>query len=231
MRLSTAVRLALCAASLLSPAATAAQESSELTRPADWVVRADDPSADVDPEALFFVSMPPGWHVTTGPAVLLYDPANDVEGEFDVELEAYRFPGETAGGYGLFLAGHFHDEVALYFAFLVDREGRYRLYHAALPRIHEIVPWTVHPAVTARAPEPDAANAKNVLRAEVRADSIAFLVNDQRVAAFARPAHFDGDGVVGLRIEEGVDVHVTRLDVVPVGSGAGEGGPGEGGAQ
>ena len=40
--------------------------------PAGWHVRADGAAAH---GTVSFVDMPPGWHITTGPSVILYDPA------------------------------------------------------------------------------------------------------------------------------------------------------------
>lgn len=49
-----------------------------------------------------------------------------------------------------------------------------------------------------------------VVRAEP--DSVRFLVNDERIAAFARGA-IDVDGAFGFRIGQGVNLHITNLDV------------------
>ena len=62
--------LLLLAFVVLSPPVQAQDE--ELTRPPDWMLRFDRPAPD---SAIYFVDMPPGWHITTGPAAILYDPA------------------------------------------------------------------------------------------------------------------------------------------------------------
>src|SRR5262245_1452316 len=85
----------LTAAMTLAPALLDAQ----LTTPTDWKWRqdAEAPIAtglQMKPGEWAFVQMPPGWHVTTGPGVLLYPAANgDVTGHFSLESEIFLFPG------------------------------------------------------------------------------------------------------------------------------------------
>jgi hypothetical protein len=57
-----------------------------------------------------------------------------------------------------------------------------------------------------------AAEVKNALRVEAEAAAVTFLVNGQKVAEVPR----DGqrfDGVVGLRVGENLNLHVTNLDL------------------
>ena len=80
-----------------------APAKKELQRPADWVTRAD-PGGTAG-ETLYFVSMPPGWHITTGPGTILYHPAKVCEARCRIEAEIFIFPGQGPGGYGIFLGG------------------------------------------------------------------------------------------------------------------------------
>ncbi len=201
------IRLLSCALALVATAVPALAQ--DLHPPADWRVRADDGAAD---DSLHFVEMPPGWHVTTGPGALLWNPATTAAGAFDLEMEAVAFPGDGAGGYGLFFGGQgLEGTAADHFVFVVDREGHYWLYHRAGPEIHEIVPWTAHSAVAAV--PPDGGEAVNVLAVTVRPDSLSFRVNGETVTSFPRPSYFQADGQVGLRVDAGMNVHVTRLEV------------------
>ena len=53
-----------------------------------------------------FVDMPPGWHITTGPSVILYDPARTATGAYRVRSESFLFdPGTRREGYGLLIGG------------------------------------------------------------------------------------------------------------------------------
>ncbi len=201
-------------APLLFLAPSTASFGQDLQRPAEWRVRTDDPAADPDAD-LWFVSMPPGWHITAGVAAILWDPSRNASGSFRIEAEAYRFTGESAEGYGILLGGSDLETDSLrYLAFLVDRDARYRIYHRAGDELHEIQPWTKHEAVVGRDPDPASANAKNVLAVEAGTDSLRFEVNGETVAAYARVPSMEMDGQIGLRVHEGVDVHVTRLVVV-----------------
>jgi hypothetical protein len=61
-------------------------------------------------------------------------------------------------------------------------------------------------------PGTSSGDVKNVLRVEAEAAAVTFLVNGQKVAEVPR----DGgrfDGVVGLRVGENLNLHVTNLDL------------------
>lgn len=185
--------------------------------PPGWLVRGDDTAA-ADP-AVEFVSMAPGWHLTSGPAAVLYDPARAASGAFRVETETYRFPGGLESGFGILLGGSEMEGPAPdYFAFLIDGTGRFQLHHRAGDTIHMISDWMAHPAVV---PWTEG-TAENVLATDVRPDSVKFFVNGEPVAGFARQPYMEFDGVVGLRVEGAVDVHVSRLDVMPLAAPAPE---------
>jgi hypothetical protein len=159
-----------------------------------------------------FVEMPPGWHITAGRGVILYNEATAMDGEYRVESEGFLFDPEGANGtYGLILGGRELDSDAQrYVAFEIDTEGRYAL------RLHdghdsaELVAPTRHEAVLPWTGEE--ATVKNVLGVEAGADAVRFLVNGTSVAELPR-ADVDPDGVVGLRIDAGLNIHVTTLDV------------------
>ena len=179
--------------------------------PVGWVVLADGPADS--PATVEFVSMAPGWHLTTGPAALLYDPARAATGSFRVEAETYRFPGGLESGFGIVLGGsELEGPAPDYFAFLIDGTGRYQLHHRDGDTVHMIAEWTAHPAVVPWTDD----TADNILGADVQPDSVRFFVNGEGVAAFARQPYMEFDGVIGLRVEEAVDLHVARLDVTPL---------------
>ena len=73
--------------------------------------------------------------------------------------------------------------------------------------------WTPHDAVLEWSErESDAATAKNVLAIEAGATELTFFVNGEQVHAMAREG-LHVDGVVGLRVNHGLDLHVSSLDV------------------
>jgi hypothetical protein len=75
-----------------------------------------------------------------------------------------------------------------------------------------ITEWTKHPAITTWAGKGEAGTAKNVLVVEVEPDVVRFQVNGSEVASLPRD-RIDADGVVGLRVNHGVNVHVSSLVV------------------
>jgi hypothetical protein len=202
---------------VLALAGGASQEPAPkkvLVRPPDWVVR-HDPGGAAD--ALYFVGMPPGWHITTGPGTILYHPARTGQGRFRVEAEIFLFPGTSDGVHGLFLAGRTLDDAEgpSYAAFLVRRDGGATRGHCVKGK-RAATPFTTAPAGVAAvgAKEP----VKNVLVVEVDGNVATFLVNGRQVAKeTANGPAGPWDGVVGLRIDPDVNLHMTRLDVTPLG--------------
>ncbi|HET7218166.1 MAG TPA: hypothetical protein VFJ02_08955, partial [Vicinamibacterales bacterium] len=79
--------------------------------PSEWRWRQDSAAplaggSKMEPGSWVFVQMPPGWHVTTGPGVLLYPATHgDVSGNFAVEADVFLFPGDSTEEYGVFVGG------------------------------------------------------------------------------------------------------------------------------
>jgi hypothetical protein len=195
----------LCAAPLMA---------QDFERPARWKVRFDRPAADT---AIYFVSMPPGWHITTGPAGILYDPSQTAEGEYRLQSEVFLFPGVHPEGFGVFIGGadlEAADQSYLYF--LIRKDGRFLVKHRAGSETHVIIPWTEHAAIIKH--EGQEGTAKNVLAIECGPDHVSFFVNDEEVASLPR-AQMDVDGIVGLRVNHGLNLHFTDLTVNPLGGG------------
>src|SRR5262245_18101388 len=161
--------------------------------PASWRHRFDSPAPD---STLGFVTMTPGWHVTTGPATILYDPAQTAKGEYRLRTTFYLFdPKERNEGYGIFLGGRDLDaDNQSYFYFLVRRDGRFLVRHRAGKDVHEIVPWTENSAITQWKPGAKARadghppTVKNELAVDVGKKTIDFFVNGQKVKTLDRPS-------------------------------------------
>ncbi len=194
------VELTLLAFALLTALATGSATAQELRAPEDWIVR---------PER--FVEMPPGWHLTAGRGVILYNPAALVEGEFQVQSEGFLFdPKGASGSYGLILGGRALDSDApRYVAFEIGSDGDFAVREVEAYESTElaggsrpaILPWTGE--------EP---TVKNVLGIEVSGATVRFLVNGDVAAELLRSA-VDPDGIVGFRIDAGLNTHITTLDI------------------
>lgn len=176
--------------------------------PAGWHARLD--RADARMEDLTFAQMGDGFHVTTGPAVILWNPANAASGEFRAHatFTQTRAP-QHPEAYGLVLAGKNLDTAPDYFYFIVRQDGKYMVRHRAPDGdVHTLVDWTEHAAVT----KADAqGKATNALAAEASAAGVRFTVNGQQVAELPNVRL---DGVVGLRVNHNLDVHVSDFGVV-----------------
>jgi hypothetical protein len=194
-------------------AVAAASATAQLKTPVDWKWRVDGPGSVVDadppkPTDTRFVAMPPGWHVTTGPATLLYHPDYQTRGNFAVEAEIFLFPGESQEEYGVFLGGKglAATETPSYTSFVARRDGKGAIIRrGGAP----IVDWKANDAILPNATK-DAV--KNVLRVDVNANDIVFTANGKEVAKVAR-AGLDLDGHFGFRFGKDINVHASRLDL------------------
>jgi hypothetical protein len=153
--------------------------------------------------AYTFDRMPPGWHVTMGPGAVLFDSLHRAEGRFVVESEIFLFPNSATAEYGLVLG----KGEGSWVGFLTRRDGTAAIMRRSGGREITLVPWFAHDSI----PQPAAEPARAILRVEAERDSTHFLVNGARVASVLRSAA-PVDGVFGLRVGQGVNVHVSRLD-------------------
>jgi len=200
------MRLVLLSLALLVTAAPLSAQESE--RPADWKVRFDRSASDSD---LYFVDMPPGWHITTGPACILYNPANIVSGPFRVDAKIFLFPGDRREGYGIFIGGaNLEDENQSYLYFLIRKDGRYLVKHREGNDTHEFFPWTENSYIVPHTGGDDPV--ENVLSIEASETEILFLINGNKVMSFDR-ARVNADGIVGLRVNHGLNLHVAEFNV------------------
>lgn len=207
-----------------APAAdtTAAATSDSAGSPADagiagWVVRVDRPGrASVDDVS--FQAMAPGFHVTTGPAAILYHPDSTATGAYSLRSEMYLFdPGDRREGYGVFFGGSSLDgDGQSYVYFLLRRDGRFMVKRRQGEETRVIQDWKVDQAVASWDGRPEGAtDVKNVLGVDVRPDSVTFSVNGKRVAAVASSRVGPTDGVFGARINHALNVHVASVSAAP----------------
>jgi hypothetical protein len=155
--------------------------------------------------------MAPGWHATTGPAAILYNPANTASGEYKLESESFLFPGDHAEGFGVFFGGKDLDkETQSYVYFLIRKDGQFIVKVREAAATRTLIPWTGHAAIVPH--DGGKETAKNVLAVQVSKENVDFFVNGQQVGSVPR-AQVSTDGVVGLRINHRINVHVTTLTV------------------
>jgi hypothetical protein len=181
--------------------------------PAGWAGRTDRPTAKL--EDAKFVTMGPGFHVTSGPAAIYWRDANTTSGPFTATatFTQTKAPAHPEA-YGLFFMGRSLDGADQSYAyFLVRGDGKVLVKHRAGTEVHTILDWTDNAAVHRQ----DAAGkATNTLTVDAsKADSVRLLVNGAPVAALPLAHLGSTDGVVGLRVNHNLDVHVADFSVTP----------------
>jgi len=213
---STVPAAALLAALGSVPVALPAQQSPE-----GWQWVPDAPatlvtSQEVPDGSFRFVEMAPGWHITSGPGVVLYHPRHNIDGiaatgSFVVRSEIFLFPDSRDGEYGVFLAGkNLSTDAREYLAFLLRRDGSAAVLHRVGGETHEVWPWTA--ADSAARLEAGNGPAKNVLTVDVTPTQVSFLVNGGLVATLPR-SMATVEGTIGFRAGPKVNLHASTLDL------------------
>ena len=194
-------------------------EGDNLTTPPTWNVRLDRPNPDATIGAeegevdIFFVNMTPGWHITTGPAAIFYHPESQAEGNYRIDATIHLFdPGERREAYGVFMGGQNLDGDNIeYDYFLLRNTGEFLIKRRTGAETSLIVNWTTSDAVVNFEPGTEG-SVKNKLSVEVTKAEVAFYVNDMWVARVVRD-EVRTSGIVGLRINHALNVHVSDLSV------------------
>lgn len=180
------------------------------TLPAGWHARADRGTT----ANLRMADMPPGWHITTGPAVILWRPADVATGEFTATTTLHQTAAPThPEAYGLFIAGSGLDSNPDYMYFLVRGDGKYMVRHrAANGELHTIVDWTENAAVRK---QNAAGAASNTLVVEGGPWGVRFKVNGTQVGEWLKRdvPYLNAAGQIGLRVNHNLDVHASTLTV------------------
>jgi hypothetical protein len=214
------IRRSLTVLSLVAIAAAplAAQDANDPTKkvaggalPAGWMGRTDRP-ADKLTDAKF-VAMGSGYHVTSGPAAIYWNPKTVMSGPFVASTTLTQTKAPThPEAYGIFFMGKDLDTPKQSYAYFIVRgDGKYMVNHRAGAEVHKVVPWTDSPAIN----KADASGkATNKLTVDAsKPDSVRLLVNDKQVHALAMSHLGKNDGLVGLRVNHNLDVHVGDLTI------------------
>jgi hypothetical protein len=216
MRLTlTAALLAVLTTPLAAQDATKSDPDKAVagggTLPAGWALRVDGKG---DPKNVKVVTMGQGLHVTLGPAVILYRESTDGTGPFHtLATFTQTKPSAHPEGYGLFFGGKgLEGDAQSYTYFLVRQDGSFLVKRRDGSKTSDVSKgWTAHSAVK----KPDAkGSATNLLEVDNKVDpaKITFKVNGQDVLSMDA-AGVAVDGIVGLRVNHNLDVHVEGFDV------------------
>lgn len=211
------MRPSLSAAALLAALATpllaqdhADQAAAGGTAPAGWTIRADRGDA----KNAKVETMGKGLHVTTGPAIILYKADTRGTGPFHtLATFTQTKPSEHAEGYGLLVGGQDLEGAGQkYIYFLVRQDGSYLIKRREGDKTTDVskgwVPSTAVKKADAKG------SSTNLLEVDYKRDAgrVAFLVNGQEVHV-ADPKNLALDGIVGLRVNHNLDLHIEGFDV------------------
>jgi hypothetical protein len=179
------------------------------TLPTGWSTRPD--SGKTTPEGVSFAPMGAGVHVKSGPAGIYYKSADTKSGSYTVSASFTQMePAAHPEAYGLFIGGSdLSGAGQKYTYFLIRQDGKYLVKKRDGAATPTIVNWTDTPAVK----KADAAGKmSNELTVKVAADKTSFLINGTEVGSWPT-ASVDATGVVGLRVNHNLNVHVEGFSV------------------
>ncbi len=223
-RFLAAASVAIAVAAVAFPASLRAQDNDPTTKvtgaglPDGWMLRFDPSRRGPAPTVndVNFRSMGDGFHLTSGPAALYYRPADAQEGDFTVSATISQRASSNHEAYGLFIGGRdlqTANQNYLYFV-IHPKDGKFLINHRVSDaRPNSVVPYTTHQAINTDDPATGAAS--NTIAIRVAGDQVHFLVNGQEVKRLSR-AELDGaatDGLVGLRLNHNLDVHISGFGV------------------
>jgi len=193
----------------------------QLQTPADWKWRTDTPTTvrdsdkDLSADQWFYVAMPPGWHITTKPGVVVYHPGHAGTAQFRLQSQAFLFPGTSQEEYGIFIGGRDLDQgsaAPAYTAFVARRDGRIAVLKREGSATTALIDWRINDGAVAHTGD---GTATNIFKVDVLAAEVVFSMNDTEVARVPR-AQVTTDGVFGLRAGADMNLHVSTFDATYV---------------
>lgn len=175
--------------------------------PTGWMSRKDRPTA---PDARFEL-MGTGVHVTSGAAAIYWNEKNKVTVPFTASATFTQMKAPThPEAYGIFYMGSKLETPEQNYAYLLVRgDGKVMVKHRAGAEVHTIMDWTDNAAV-----HKEDANGKatNTLSVVASADSTRLMVNGVQITAIGG-SYAKADGIVGLRVNHNLDVHIDAITV------------------
>ena len=158
-------------------------------------------------------TMGTGMHFTLGPAVIVWRDADAATGDYHVVASFTQTKAPThPEAYGLFIGGHdLAGPTQGYTYFLVRGDGKFLIKRRVGDStvVVNVGGWTANDAVVKA---DSAGKATNELSILVSGGNVKFMVNGKEVYT-AKASDVDAVGVVGLRVNHNLDVHVGPLGV------------------
>jgi hypothetical protein len=196
---------------MLVAAATLAAQSA----PAGWKQRIDRSTNASDPDAagtVKFVTMGSGFHATNPQAAVYWNPATKAAGNYTLKgTFVLQKPSGHTNYYGLVFGGDQLEAAAQsYTYFLVAQDGTWLVKRRDGDATKDVSPKAASDAVK----KPDASGkSTNALEVRVQADKIDYVVNGTVVGSTPKTAVARTDGIVGIRVNHQLEVHVDGFGV------------------
>ena len=194
---------------LTVPFAVQAQEGGVQAN--GWEARLDR-DGDIS-GVLNFRTMGEGVHATTGGrgAAIFWRPGDTQSGDYTISATFTQTqPSSHPNAYGLFFGGaDLSGPNQQYGYFVIREDGQYLLRKRMGSETPDVVQWTRHDAIQTLDGD---GRSTNSLSVEVGATQIRFLVNGTEVSSQPRST-FDTDGIVGLRVNHQLDVHIGDINL------------------
>jgi hypothetical protein len=184
--------------------------------PEGWSVRIDRSQNASDPDGdpnLKFVTMGKGFHVTGGPAGVFWNPKNTATGNYTAKASfTLTKPSGHTNYYGLVIGGEdLGGPKQNYIYFLVAQNGTYIVKHRSGDAVHDVKATTKHEAI--KTPD-EKGRSTNVLEVRVAGDTVSYVVNGTVVHTTPKSGMTaKTDGLVGIRVNHQLDVHVDGFEV------------------
>jgi hypothetical protein len=192
-------------------AATPADDKAHPARearslPSGWSARPDEGG---DRQEIKFVRMEPGYHLTLGPATILYRSQDHATGPFHTLATFHQMKKlKHSEGYGIFVGGQaLSGTDQRYTYFLVRDDGTYLIKRRKGGQTGEVTKgWTSHPAIK----KGDAqGKTSNLLEIDAKQNprKVDFKVNGQTVYT-TDAKNVELKGIVGIRANHNLDIHI-----------------------
>ena len=184
--------------------------------PPGWQVRIDLSQNASDPDDvadLEVMAMGAGFHVIGGPAGTFWNPANRVAGNYTARATFNLMkPSAHVNYYGLtFTGADLEGARQKYLYFLVAQNGTFIVRARTGKEVDNVQARTPH--ATIRKPDADG-RSTNTLEVRVAGNTISYVVNGTVVHTTPKSgATAATDGIVGVRVNHLLDVHVDGFDV------------------
>jgi len=160
---------------------------------------------------LKFAPMGGGFHATTGPNIIFWDPQQTAMGQYVVKaiFTVTKQPSHEVS-YGLFIGGaNLDQDSQRYSYFLIRENGQFLVKKRTGATTSNVAgDWAPNPAIVALA----GGTQKNEMSVQVGGGTVSFMVNGKEVANHPA-ASIDTDGIVGLRVGHGMDIQIDGFAV------------------